>query len=222
MGSKCLLLDEDTCATNFMIRDEKMIELVSPNKEPITPFIRKVRPMFSNHGVSTILVVGGTGDYFSVADTVIMMDSYECVDVTAKARAIAQKGSRVESDDHFGLISMRCPDGKLFVPNHKVTARSENVISYGDIDIDLIALEQIAAKPQTTAISCALQKISTLAKDGRKSILELCEELDILIDKNGLDYLSPDSLHGGFSRPRRFEIAGAINRFRKNKCMAQK
>ncbi|CAK9066476.1 unnamed protein product [Durusdinium trenchii] len=74
VGALTLLVDEDTCATNFMIRDEKMKALVSPDKEPITAFVCKVRPLFEELGVSTILVVGGSGDFFSAADAVIMMD----------------------------------------------------------------------------------------------------------------------------------------------------
>ncbi len=66
--------DQDTCATNFMIRDEKMKALVAPDKEPITAFVRKVRPLFQELDVSTLLVVGGSGDFFTVADAVIMMD----------------------------------------------------------------------------------------------------------------------------------------------------
>ena len=88
VGANCLLIDEDTAATNFMIRDEKMISLVSPNKEPITPFVKKVRPSLKEKGVSSILVVGGSGDYFDVADTVMMMSDYKCIDVTKRAMDI--------------------------------------------------------------------------------------------------------------------------------------
>ncbi len=67
VGARVLLLDEDTSATNFMIRDHRMQLLVSKDREPITPFIDKVRQLFDEKGVSTVLVMGGSGDYFSVA-----------------------------------------------------------------------------------------------------------------------------------------------------------
>ncbi|UCC91601.1 MAG: ABC-ATPase domain-containing protein, partial [Candidatus Aenigmatarchaeota archaeon] len=70
-GAQALLIDEDTSATNFMIRDHRMQELVSKDKEPITPFIDKARQLHKDFGVSTILVIGGSGDYFDVADHVI-------------------------------------------------------------------------------------------------------------------------------------------------------
>jgi hypothetical protein len=83
-----LLLDEDSCATNFMSRDSLMSELVHVKSEPITTFLERVRELYEVYGVSSIIVVGGCGAYFSVADTVICMDSYAAVDVTEKAKTI--------------------------------------------------------------------------------------------------------------------------------------
>ena len=73
LDAQVLLMDEDTCAANFMIRDRKMQDLVNKDDEPITPFIDRVRWLYSERGVSSILVLGGVGDYFEVADTVIQM-----------------------------------------------------------------------------------------------------------------------------------------------------
>lgn len=89
-GAKLLLIDEDLSATNLMIRDRRMQKLVPRNKEPITPMIDRIRVLFDHEGVSTIMVVGGAGDYFDVADAVVMMDSYCPTDVTQKARQIAR------------------------------------------------------------------------------------------------------------------------------------
>ena len=90
IGAEVLLVDEDTSATNFMIRDQRMQALVAKEKEPITPFVDKVRALYQDLDVSTILVMGGSGDYFDVADTVIMMRDYMPRDVTAEARRIAR------------------------------------------------------------------------------------------------------------------------------------
>jgi predicted ABC-class ATPase len=89
-GAELLLVDEDTAATNFMIRDRRMQQLIAKDKEPITPFIDKVRQLYTDYGVSTILVMGGSGDYFDVADTVIAMENFQPEDVTEKAKAIAK------------------------------------------------------------------------------------------------------------------------------------
>ena len=88
-GARALMIDEDTAATNFMIRDKRMQKLVSGDREPIRPFISKVRALYDSLGVSSILVIGGSGDYFEVADKVVMMEAYSPCDVTEKARQIA-------------------------------------------------------------------------------------------------------------------------------------
>ncbi len=89
--SKLLLLDEDTCATNFMIRDKRMQTLIHKEDEPITPFIDRVKELYTSFGVSTILVLGGCGDYLEVADTVIMMKNYKPLDVTLPAKKIIKR-----------------------------------------------------------------------------------------------------------------------------------
>jgi predicted ABC-class ATPase len=91
VGAECLLIDEDTSATNFMIRDARMQALIADEHEPITPFIDRARPLAGERGVSTVLVVGGAGDYFDVADTVIAMRNYLPSDVTDEARRIAER-----------------------------------------------------------------------------------------------------------------------------------
>lgn len=86
-GSRLLLLDEDTSATNFMVRDAFMQKVVSPDKEPITPFypeqwICMKSRNFYHSGC------GKFGSIFHIADTVIQMDQYEPVDITEKAKEL--------------------------------------------------------------------------------------------------------------------------------------
>ena len=109
-GAQVLLIDEDTAATNLMIRDRNMQALIAKEKEPITPFIDKVRQLYADHGISTVLVMGGSGDYFEVADQVIALDSYIAHDVTDQAKAIATKHPserQGEGGQHFGTITQR-------------------------------------------------------------------------------------------------------------------
>lgn len=221
MGASTLLLDEDTCAANFMIRDKKMIQLVAPEKEPITPFINVVRSLYTDHQISTIMVVGGTGDYFSVADRVLLMDCYACEDVTSRAMAISEEnrtgGELAKSA--YGSIHSRIPILSALVPNGKVKSHSRTSISYGDTGLDLFGLEQIVSIAQTNAVASALQKLS--GKQNRDIPLKnLLEELLSDVDNDGLDALSSGSLHGQLARPRLFEISGAINRLRRP-CIKQ-
>lgn len=90
-GAEVLFMDEDTCATNFIMRDHKMQQLVSKTDEPITPFIDRVRDLRVEKNISTVLVLGGVGDYFDVADHVIQVNNYHPADVTEKAHAIADR-----------------------------------------------------------------------------------------------------------------------------------
>ena len=94
-GTKLLLIDEDTSATNFMIRDQLMQQLIHREQEPITPFVELVRPIYQQRGVSTILVVGSSGTYFHVADTVVQMDCYQLKEITAQARKVAGEALQI-------------------------------------------------------------------------------------------------------------------------------
>ncbi len=88
-GARLFCIDEDTSATNFMIRDRRMQALVAKEHEPITPYIDRVRELFTEFGVSSVIVIGGSGDYLDVADTVICMDAYRPDLITDAARKIA-------------------------------------------------------------------------------------------------------------------------------------
>ena len=227
VGATSLLIDEDTCATNFMIRDDKMMELVAKEKEPITPFIHKIRSLYEDHGVSSVLVIGGSGDYFDVADCVIMLDSYQCHDVTARAKEISSSATAslgpthvASSSLHFGTIFSRCPVGEAYKPNNKVAVRAKGVISYGDTELEVSGLEQIVDINQTNGVSFALQRMAESATTG-KTLAQTLAEINAKIDREGLDFLAPGHFHGGLARPRLFEIAGAANRLRKAGTMVQ-
>ncbi len=221
MGARVLLIDEDTSATNFMIRDRRMQELVQKAHEPITPFIDKVRQLYQEKGISTVLVMGGSGDYFEVADTVIWMNNYRPFSVTSEARAVAEKfpvHRLPEGGESFGEITPRQPKPDSFDPSrgHKevrIEAKSLETIFYGEQVIDLSFLEQLVEMGQTRAIGrfihlYAMKYLanSTCLKEGLEKVLAEIEE-------KGLDDLMPYKV-GNLAKPRLFEIAGAINRLR--------
>lgn len=230
MGSELLLVDEDTCATNFMIRDEKMMQLVATEKEPITPFVHKVKPLYTDKGVSTILVIGGSGDYFSVADHVLMMDCYDCYEVTLKAKEICEsetRSSKVKIEDSqqeaFGSIVNRYPNPDAFDTHQRVAVRAQTVISYGDVDLSLAGLEQIVSPLQTETIARAMKMVPQLSPKGDKTLLDVLQSFDERIENEGLmEVLAPGQFHGGMAKIRKFELAGAMNRLRKEKTFLQK
>eukprot|EP00934_Nitzschia_sp_Nitz4_P001376 Nitzschia sp. Nitz4//scaffold4_size323378//44595//46966//NITZ4_000623-RA/size323378-snap-gene-0.440-mRNA-1//-1//CDS//3329553288//1376//frame0 len=227
VGANVLLIDEDTCATNFMIRDDKMMQLVAADKEPITPFVRLIRSMYDDQGISTILVVGGTGDYLDVADNVLVMDSYLCQDATERAKQIVANSISVTNVPHqasapatFQVVKPRAVIGRALAPNGKVKVTSQGSVAYGETQLDLDCLEQLVSKSQTAAIAQALKRIPQLA-DGKSSLVELLQRIDQELDEKGLDFLAPGQCHGGMSRPRLFEIAAAVNRLRHENIITQ-
>ena len=218
-GAKVLLIDEDTAATNFMVRDERMMQLVAKDKEPITPFIHKVRAMRRDCGVSTILVIGGCGDYFDVADCVIMQENYTSRDVTHEAKALARP---LPADPPFGHVAARVPqrEGVSAVREgdrpgmEKVSIGGKHEVRFGDQEINLHALHQIADKSQTRAIGDAIIAARNGFIDGNADLKTVLKKLDDKISREGLDALNPGRFIGNYARPRRYEVAAAMNRLR--------
>jgi predicted ABC-class ATPase len=221
IGSELLLIDEDTSATNFIIRDARMQALVSKDKEPITPFLDQVDDLFKEHGTSTILVMGGSGDYFDVADHVIMMDNYRPVAVTAEAKEIMRTfptRRHAEGKASFGELRRRCPSPASFNPRRgrkdtKIDIKGLHTILFGVHPIDLSALEQLVDISQTRAIAEAVLWFARRPSVRGMSVREGLEALNHELKLHGLDLLKPYRT-GNLARPRIQEIAFAINRLR--------
>lgn len=222
MKSKLLLLDEDTSATNFMIRDVRMQRLVAKDKEPITPFIDKVRQLSEKMDVSTIMVIGGSGDYFDVADNVIMLDEYHVHDVTEQAKSIADSlktGRSKEGGASFGSIPRRIPQKESFNPQkgkkNKIVARGTSSLQFGRYTIDLSQVEQLVDISQTQAVGDIIYYTARKYFDG-KSLYEALQLTYGDIEEKGLDVISPfyGQHPGNYALPRPYEVAAAINRLR--------
>jgi predicted ABC-class ATPase len=202
-----------------MIRDNKMARLVATEKEPITPFVRVVRSIYEARGISTVLVIGGAGDYFDVADHVLLMDCYKCEDATERAKQIVAECKSPGSHPSpevlpFGAIRQRYPTTKEFSPSGKVRVTRRGIISYGETELDLTGLEQIVSTSQSNAISAALQRFASSETAPGISLYDALKALDGTIDDGGLDVLAPGHFNGALARPRLLEIAGAVNRLR--------
>ncbi|MGB7444279.1 MAG: ABC-ATPase domain-containing protein [Coleofasciculaceae cyanobacterium] len=220
-GAQLLLVDEDTAATNFMIRDRRMQQLVAKDKEPITPFIDKVQQLYHDYRVSTILVMGGSGDYFDVADTVIAMENFQPQDVTDKAKVIAQQYATErtpEGGKKFGKITQRAPLPESIDPSRghkavKLKVRDVDQVVFGSEDIDLAAVEQIVERGQLRAIASALVYAKEQYINGHSTVPEILDRVMMDIDSQGLDILT-NLPEGDLVMFRRFELAAALNRLR--------
>lgn len=223
-GASALLIDEDTSATNFMIRDWLMQRLVPNNKEPITPFVQRVRSLYDATSVSTVLIAGGSGAYLRLADTVIAMDSYRPSEVTARAHEIAQEGEAAvdpegteEAGEFQHITAERVLARGTLSSRKPPKPRGLSTISVDRSDIDLSAVGQLVAPSQTAAIAAALEWLSKNA-DGQTPLVDLVARLERQITEKGLAVLAPERDHPGhLSRPRGAEILAAANRYRELK-----
>ncbi len=221
IGAKVLLFDEDTSATNFLIRDRRMQALVQKEREPITPLVDQIQQLFQEKGISSILVMGGSGDYLDVADTVILMDRYRPFEVGSKAKEVVAKFPTFrlhEALRSFSSLSPRCPLPESVKPRGRPKIKAEkDWLVYGGEEIDLTRIHQVAEVGQVRAIGALLQHLAEHFFNGRQCLAKALDELEELIDERGLE-AGVRSLSGDFSRPRRFELAAALNRLRTLRC----
>jgi len=223
-GTELLLIDEDTSATNFMIRDERMQKLVVYAKEPITPLLYRVRELYDQYDISSIIVMGGSSDYFSVADTVIMMDAYQAIDVTEKARALTQTPEQFKTRDDndllpsFSRFSRRKPGAAVLDPSRKnrpvkIDTRGLHTLLYGEHQIDLNFVEQLVDIGQTRVIGLMIHYYATHHAKHSQNLIEGLKTTMHDVTQAGLECLSPYKV-GNLALPRLHELAAAINRIR--------
>jgi len=225
-GARALLLDEDTCATNLMVRDARMQALVARAGEPIAPFIEHVRYLADERGVSSVMVFGGSGDYFDVADCVLRLQDYRAHDVTREARAVARRlpteRASEPPDCWPGDEPGRVPDPASLDPSKgkravRVRSRALRAIEFGSEEIDLSCVEQLVDAGQVRAIGRGLVLLRELARREREAppdIATLLAQIEARLDAEGLDALAERHPSGGFVRFRPLELAAALNRLR--------
>lgn len=214
-GSRLLLIDEDTSATNFMIRDELMELVIAAQQEPIVPFIKRVRQLYEEKGVSTVLVAGSCGAFFHVADTVIQMDRYLPKEITREAKKTAG-AFPLNMELETGKLELE--EGReVFLPRsddrNKIKVTGTDGFLVNKKSVDLRYLGQITDGEQMLAIAKALEYLRK--KYGGKTVAmeKLLDSVTELLEKHGICALSEGSVVPNMAMPRRLEIAGCLNRF---------
>ena len=221
VGSKLLLMDEDTCATNFMIRDERMQMLVAKAKEPITPFLDRIQEINEIHGVSVILVMGGSGDYFDPADNVITMENFKPRVVTEEAKRLVKNNPgqrKKETTFPFPPIYERRWDiSRLKFSKGKREARIRttglDTLTLGEMEIDVRYIEQIAEEGQLSLCGWILKQLQFTLNESDISFAEGLQKIFLEIKKNEFDGLLPYN-DGLQTIPRIQDVMGVINRIR--------
>ncbi len=219
-GTKLFLIDEDTSATNFMIRDSVMQQLVSKDKEPITPFIDVARSLYKQKGISTILVAGSSGDFFDIADLVIQMDNYEPYEVTKKAKALSRGITNVNEnlkvDIDFNRVILKgtiesSPKGV------KVKTLGKDGISINKENIDLRAVEQIVDNEQLNTIGAIMKYAENKLMRKNLTLAQIADNITEELKNNLIGIENIKGGYGSFAIVRKQEIMCAYNRYRKIK-----
>ena len=220
-GSGLLLIDEDTCATNFMIRDALMQKVIASDKEPITPFIGKIRPL-AEKGISTIMVAGSFGAYFSKADTVIQMDNYRAVDITEKAKEASGSLNREEGENDAGVIIDIHPKFPVMKKHLDFGGRIKTKTLGTDgfmIDHDTVELrytEQLVCSGQCASLCRMLLYLAEGSFGRGKSLNDMADWIIERIEEFGPDFLFKDSSYvpEGLTYVRKQELIACLNRCR--------
>ena len=219
-GASLLLIDEDTSATNFMIRDELMQRVIHRDMEPITPFIERIRELYEDYGISTVIVAGSSGAYFHIADTIIQMDRYVPKDITEYAKKEAESypvitGPEVPAEKPD---FRRCPQpSPAFKGNDRIKMKtlSREGVMINKETIDLRYVEQIADSEQVTALGYCMRYAQKHILNGRKDLRQVVEELEQVMEKGTLSALCESSSSVScMAMPRKQEIFACFNRYR--------
>ena len=219
-GTSLFLIDEDTSATNFMIRDELMQRVIHREMEPITPFIERIRELYENYGISTVIVAGSSGAYFHIADSIIQMDRYVPKDITVLAKKEAENFPQISVPEQpaekptYGRVPR--PD-KAFRGNDRIkmkTMGKESVMINRDT-IDLRYLEQIADSEQVAALGYCVRYAQKHLIDGKKNLIQIVDELEeVMQNKSLAELCESTSSVSCMAVPRRQEIFACFDRYR--------
>lgn len=222
-GAELLLLDEDTSATNFMIRDKVMAKLVSDEKEPITTLLRHIRGIYKTMGISFIIVVGSSGDYLSVADLVLQLDHYKVKDVTKEAKEICEQcqiaGQYAEKEVCMPEFSRKLKPVKH--ARRKLKSMGTDTVLIDRESIDVRYLEQLSESGQTTALAYMMGWIlDHVTKE--EDIQEFIENMYKLIERKGMAAVIPANYSAGHPvLPRKQELYACLNRYRSAKIVKE-
>ena len=226
-GSKLFLIDEDTSATNFMIRDELMQLVVEREAEPIVPFIDRVRELYEDFGISTILVAGSSGSYFHKADCIVQMRQYEPEEITEyakeKAKAYPLAVQPVEKKGELTFNRLLQPerswqkDGRIKI---KTQGKDSILINHDVIDVRYV--EQLTDQEQLATLGYLMKYAGVRLWNGRKSLKQTVEELFAILEEKGMEEICENFyLPCNFAMVRPQEMFACINRYRKLKVVSE-
>ncbi|MDK8273810.1 ABC-ATPase domain-containing protein [Varibaculum cambriense] len=219
-GSRALLIDEDTSATNLLLRDSRMRQLV--RSEPIIPLIDRVGGIREELGVSTIMVMGGSGDFLDLADQVLLLENYLPYDATARAREVSRGEVAASSTDnavapwpqeavHKRLL-LSCPPPPAG-RREKTRAEGTATLRLNREEIDISALAQVVDPGQAEAIAYAIRALVTDAT-GKETIADACNRFATEFASSSWQAFAAGRYPAFLAAPRLQDIFAALCRYR--------
>ena len=208
-GCTCLLMDEDRSATNLLVRDARMAQLVPDEHEPITPLVRRIRSLHDDVGVSSILVCGGVSDFLDVADTVIGMRDYIASDLTQAATALVRSPERP-------ALPMPRPAPRVLTGGldaDRVRARDARTVQLGHTDVDLAAVRSVLDAAHARTLALCARFIGSELLDGRRTLAHQLDALAAILADEGLDILT-DRVDGMLVGVRPVDVGAVLSRVR--------
>lgn len=219
-GTSLMLIDEDTSATNFMIRDELMQLVIRRDMEPITPLIDRIQELYEQYGISSVIVAGSSGAYFHVADSIIQMDRYVPRDITAYAKKEAERFPVLIEPRETAkqpAFDRKIRPSREFKDNDRIkmkTMAKDGVMVNKEM-IDLRYVEQLADSEQLTALGYCVSYAQKRIFDGRRTLCQAVDELEAVMNEQGLSAICESrSSIASMARPRRQEIFACFDRYR--------
>lgn len=234
-GARLFLIDEDTSATNFMVRDDFMQQVISRDKEPITPFLERAKALYESESISTILVAGSSGAFFFIADHIIQMDCYRPLDITERVKELCRQRTAPETE----APGFKTPDYERILPPYRRSRQGRKdyygrerqeksgprqrmkIKTFGRdsflLDrepVDLRCVEQIADAEQTAALAYLLRYGLEELADGSNTIRQIAGQLLAILEKRGWEPFCGSYIPCGLAEPRKQEIFACLNRFR--------
>ncbi len=218
-GSHTLLIDEDTSATNFMVRDKLMQQVINPDQEPIIPFLSRMRQLYDELGVSVILVAGSSGSFFHTSDTVIRMKEYKPCDITAMAKEAAKEAGEApkEPDALIPFSDRRIPlANKEIITAKKVKVRGSGTdsVSLNHESVELRFVEQIVDNEQTNLLGALLRVLEEKSFNGKTTLTECVATLYSQLDTQGFKAVAGNNIPGNLAMIRIQELWAMVNRYR--------
>ena len=220
-GTSMFLIDEDTSATNFMIRDELMQRVVNRDAEPIVPFIDRVEELYHTYGISTVLVAGSSGSYFHKADCIIQMNRYEPFEITESAKQAATEFPLPKQD----IAPSKQPDfdrkikpDRMFQEDNRLKMKTmgRDSISINREVIDVRYVEQLMDTEQLAALGYMLKYMQIHFFDGKHTLTQAVDALWDVLQKKGIAAVCESSyLPCGLAMPRKQEVFACVNRYRR-------